>query len=396
MFIKKIYMFFAGYLTIVVEGFFLERFLNLCRQNEIFLKDLEILEHGTYIKVKVLKSDFKTIRHIAKKTKCKVCIKRKFGVPFFINRYKKRKIFAIAIIVIAIFVFVLTRFIWNVEIVGNEMIEDEEIRKIVSEYGIEKGKIKGNINTEKISNLIRLNREDISWIGIVIKGTNAIVTVEESIEIPEIINKNENFNIVAMEDSVISKIIVRSGTAKVKVGDEVKKGDILVEGVMEGLNTGTRNVYADADVFGLKIFTKERKETFVQNEKIETGKKKEKKEICINNFAINFNKSLLNFENYDTISTRKKIKIFAGFYLPFEIKNTTYIEYEIKQKVFSNEELISKIERKLEEDMESEFELSKYEEKYKKRDLYTNIEDDGITVKLVYEIRQKIGIKDER
>ena len=165
---------------------------------------------------------------------------------------------------------------------------------------------------------------------------------------------------------------------------------------MEGLNTGTRNVYADADVFGLKIFTKERKETFVQNEKIETGKKKEKKEICINNFAINFNKSLLNFENYDTISTRKKIKIFAGFYLPFEIKNTTYIEYEIKQKVFSNEELISKIERKLEEDMESEFELSKYEEKYKKRDLYTNIEEDGITVKLVYEIRQKIGIKDER
>mgnify|MGYP002509230904 CR=1 FL=1 len=46
MFIKKIYMFFAGYLTIVVEGFFLERFLNLCRQNEIFLKDLEILGYS--------------------------------------------------------------------------------------------------------------------------------------------------------------------------------------------------------------------------------------------------------------------------------------------------------------------------------------------------------------
>ena len=396
MFIKLIYMFLAGYLNIVVEGFFIERFLNLCRQKEIFLKDLEKFENGTYIKVKVLKSDFKTIRHIAKKSKCKLNIEKKRGVPFFINRYRKRKVFAIAIVVIAIFIFVLTKFIWNIEIIGNTSIPTEDIMELLLEHGIEKGKLKNGINVEKISNSIRLRREDISWIGIRVSGTNVIVTVEESIKVPEIINKKEINNIIAMEDSVISKIIVRSGTARVKVGDTVKKGDILVEGVMEGANTGPRNVYADADVFGQKIYSKERKEFFVQNEKIETGKKLEKKEICINNFAINFNKRLLNFENYDTISTRKKIRIFADFYLPFEIKNTTYIEYEMKQKKFSNDELIFKIEEELEKEMESEFEISKYEDKYKKRDLYTKIEDDGITVTLVYEVKQKIGIKDER
>lgn len=215
MFIKLIYMFFAGYLNIIIEGFFIERFLNICRQKEIFLKDLH-RENSTYIKMKILKSDFKEIRHIAKKTKCKVKIEKKSGFPFFVNRYRKRRIFAIAGIVIAIFIFVLTKFIWNVEVIGNEKISKQEIIDLVNEYGISKGKLKSNINTEKISNLIRLNREDLSWIGITIKGTNVIVTVEESIEIPEIIDKNEICNIIAIEDAIISKIVVRNGTARVR------------------------------------------------------------------------------------------------------------------------------------------------------------------------------------
>ena len=45
--------------------------------------------------------------------------------------------------------------------------------------------------------------------------------------------------------------------------------------------------------------------------------------------------------------------------------------------------------------MEAEYEISKYEEKYKKRDVYTNVEKDGITVKLVYEIQREITEKQE-
>ena len=66
-------MIFAGYLIISVEGFFVERFLNICRNNRIFLQDLK-RENSTYITVKILKSDFKEIRHIAKNTKCKIKI----------------------------------------------------------------------------------------------------------------------------------------------------------------------------------------------------------------------------------------------------------------------------------------------------------------------------------
>lgn len=176
----------------------------------------------------------------------------------------------------------------------------------------------------------------------------------------------------------------------------MKKGDLLVEGVMEGTYTGTREVHAEADVFGKIYYSKEKKENFVQNEKIKTGNEEEKSEICINNFKINFNKGVSNFENYDTISSSKKIKLFSDFYLPIELKKYTNIEYKIEEKNYSEDELKDKIVSELEEEIESEYEISKYDEKYKKREIYTNIEEDGLTVKLVYEIQKEISAKEER
>lgn len=392
MIIKLIYMFFVGYITVNIEGFFIERFLNICRNKNIIIQDLH-RENNTYIKVKILKSDFKEIRHIAKDTKCKVKIEKKSGVPFFINKYRKRKIFAVAILVIAIFIFIITKFIWNIEVYGNEKIPKEEIINLVKEYGIAVGKLKININTEKISNSIRLNREDLSWIGIKIQGTNAIITIEETIDAPEIIDKNEICNIVAKKDAVISKIIVQSGTARVSVGDEVKKGDLLVEGIMEGELLGPRQVHAEADIYGKNVYEKEKKEEFVQNVKTETGKKQEKNEICINKFKINFNKGVSKFKNYDTITSNKKIKLFSNFYLPIEINKTTYKEIINEPRTYTQQELKDKIKKELEDEMELEYEISKYDNKNVKVTDYTNVENNSLTFKLIYEVQEEIGEK---
>lgn len=390
MIFKWIYMFFSGYVTVTVEGFFVERFINICRNNNIVLLDIE-RENNTYLKIKILKSDFKDIRHIAKKTKCKIKISGKSGVPFFVNKYRKRKIFAVAILVIAIFVFISTKFIWNIEINGNEKISKEEIMSLVSEYGITTGILKKNIDLDKISNSIRLERDDISWIGISLKGTNAIINIKEAIEIPEVIDKNEICNIVANQDAVISKIVVHSGTARVNVGDEVKKGDLLVEGVMEGEHLGNRNVHADANVTGLIYFEKEKKEEFMQTKKVETGNMEIKREICINNFKINLNKKLSNFENYDTIYSNHRIKLFSNFYLPIQIKKIENIEVKSELIEYTETELKDKIEKELEEELEKEYNISNYENKTK--DVETNIEQDGIVLKLVYEIKEEIGTK---
>ena len=66
--------------------------------------------------------DFKEVAKIAKKTKCRIKIKSKKGMPFVFNRYKKRKIFAILLICIFVSIIVFSNFIWNIEVTGTEKI----------------------------------------------------------------------------------------------------------------------------------------------------------------------------------------------------------------------------------------------------------------------------------
>ena len=390
MIFKWIYMFFSGYVTIVIEGFFVERFINICKNNNIVMLDIE-RQNSTYLKVKILKSDFKDIRHIAKKTKCKIKIDKKYGLPFFVNKYRKRKIFVIAILVIAIFIFISTKFVWNIEINGNEKISKEEINALISEFGISKGILKKDIDTEKISNSIRLERDDISWIGISIKGTNVIVNIKEAIEVPEVIDKNEICNIIAKQDATISKIVVHNGTARIEVGQEVKKGDLLVEGIMEGEHIEPRPVHADANITGVIYLEKERKESYLQNKKVETGNMEIKREICINKFKINLNKRLSNFENYDTIYSNNRIKLFSNFYLPIEIRKATNKEIRNELVEYDENELKDKIVKELEEELENEYNISQYSNKTK--EIETVPEQDGMLVKLIYEIKEEIGTK---
>lgn len=392
MIIRLIYMFFAGYVYVSAEGFFIERFINICKNKKILLEDLH-MENSAYIKFKILKSDFKELKDIARTAKCKIKIEKKKGIPFLINRYRKRKIFAVAIFAIAIFIFILTKFIWNIEVQGNENVSKEEILNVVKEYGIEIGALKNNLDTEKISNLILLQRDDLTWIGISIQGTNAIITVKEAIPKPEIIDKTEVCDIVASKDAVISKIVVQNGTARVNVGDEVKKGDLLVEGIMEGVHTEDRFVHAEATIYGKITYEKEKKESFLQQEKIKTGNIEQKNKICINNFKINLNKGVSKFKNYDTIVTNKKIKLFSNFYLPLEIEQITNEEVVLEDKIYEEEELKEKILAELEKELEDEYQLSNYDEEHKNKEVETTSDADGLTVKLIYVIEEEISVK---
>ena len=389
--IRNVYMYCTGFVNISVEGFFTERFINSCFSNAIFLWDLK-RENSTYLKVKISVKDFKKIKKIARITKCKVKIENKKGLPILMHKYRKRKIFLIAILVIAIFIFALSRFIWNIEIIGGNNIKEDEIRSLLSENGIEIGKRKGDFNLEKAINKIRMAREDISWIGIDIKGTNLIVKINEADKSPEIIDVNQVCNIIADKEGEISKLIVKQGTARVTVGDKVKIGDLLVEGVMEGKYTGNREVAAMADIEVKKRAEKEEKQKLVQDIEVKTGNEEKKIEIKFHKFKINFNKRVSNFEKYDTIITAKKLKFFSNYYLTIEVSKITNLETKQEHKKYTVSELTDKIKLELEQKLCEELGLENLDEKHENFEV--EVQGEEVYVKLIYDMCEKIGTKE--
>lgn len=391
MFFKILLYKLIGYIRINVEGFYIEKFINICRQNGIFLWGIK-REKASIMHTNISIKDFKKIKRITKQINCRVHIERKKGLPFFLDRYKKRKIFVIGLIAILLIIFGTSNFVWNIEVVGNEKINKDELIQELKEQGLEIGTPKRKINKNEIINTIRLKRNDVSWVGINIKGTNVTVKIVETEEKPEIINQDEYCNIVANKDALIQKIDSTKGTSVVKEGDLVKKGSILIGGWMEGKYTGVRYVHGAGKVMG-KVWYTETARVQLKEEKIEkTGKEEKKYKINFNNFQINLYKTLSKFEKYDTIYTDKKVKIFSDFYLPVSFTECNNFETISKTEEYTQEEAkniaIERAEKKIAEQVTNSDDIQD-----KKINVITT--NDYVEVEVIYEVLENIGTEEK-
>ena len=391
MFFKVLLNYLFGYVNITIEGFFVERFINNCINRKIFLWAIK-RKNITLITANISIREFKQIRTIAKKTKCKVNINTKRGFPIILHRYRKRKILFVLLIPILLCVLISSLYIWNIEIVGLNNIKQKELILQLKEEGIDIGKKKSNIDTKSVISNIRLRRNDISWMSVDLKGTNVIITIVEAEEKPDMLDENKYCNIIADKSGIITKITADRGTAIVKVGDIIEKGDVLIGGYMEGKYTGIRYVHAKGDVRARIWYTKKIESGFTREIIEETGNKKNIYSINFNNFKINLYKSLPNFENYDTINATNKIKLFNNFYLPIMIEKTTYIEQKKTMITYGREELqeilISKLQEQFNQDgIEDLNVINKIVNFYDK--------NSSIEVEMTYEVEENIGIESE-
>ena len=287
MLIRILLKYIIGYVRISVEGYYIERFINICTTSKILIWNLK-REKGIKLHLNIGIEDFYRAIEVAKKLKCKVKIEKKRGIPFLINRYRKRKIFFISLVIILIVLYTSSNYIWNVEIQIEDNLELENIEQDIKQAGLEIGIKKNKINVQEIVNKIRLKRDDISWIGISIEGTNAIVKAVKAKEAPELINEKDYCNIVAKKAGTITQIIAQNGLAQVKVGDVVEEGQILIQGIMEGKYTGSRYVHSLGEVKAVVQYTKTERFPLRVEENVKTGNKETKYAIKFNNFQINF------------------------------------------------------------------------------------------------------------
>ncbi|MCI8362114.1 MAG: sporulation protein YqfD [Clostridia bacterium] len=391
MYIKIFLNYILGYLNIEIEGYFVEKFINTCIAKNIFLWNIKRTK-STLVYCNIGISNFKKVRKIAKNSKCRIKIKNKKGLPFIFNKYKKRKIFFIFLFILTVSIISLSNFVWNIDVTGNVNIPKEELIRNLEKEGLKVGKLKGKINAKEIISKMRLERNDLAWIGIELKGTNAIVKIVEADKKPDIINEEEYCNIVATKPGIIVKVDALNGTPLVKEGDTIKEGTILVGGWLEGKYTGIRYVHANADVKAKVWYSQKEKIELKQVKSKQTGNKENKYSVKINNFKINFYKTLSKFKKYDTIEENKKIKLFSDFYLPIEIlkkTNCEYIEENIEYSIEEAKEIgVKKAQEALDNQVQNKENMINTYINY-------NEQEEFVEVEVTYEVLEEIGTKEK-
>ncbi len=391
MFIKILLNYILGYVRITVEGYYIERFINICRKNKIIIWNLK-RDKSVRLNLNIGIKDFKKIKKIAKKTKCKVKIIKKKGLPFLFNRYKKRKIFFGFLLLILILIGISSNFIWNIEIKIENAEKLDNIYEDITSAGLETGKMKNKINTKEIINQIRLKRNDIAWMGIELKGTNAIVKLVKAERKPDIVDEEDYCNIVSDKVGVITKINAKNGTLAVNVGDTVKVGTVLINGWMEGKYTGIRYVHAQGDIEAKVWYTKSTKILYNTTERSETGNVENKYKIKFNNFEINLSKRVSKFKIYDTIDAEKKFKLFSDFYLPITLIKTTNKEEKEETKNYDFEQAKNLGVQQLEEELNKNITDSN---KIVNKNINTYEKEDGLEVVVTYEVLENIGTNEK-
>lgn len=79
-----------GYVRIQVEGYFIERFINLCVSKKILLWNSK-RKKSTLLFTNISIKEFREITKIAKQTKCRVKIKQKRDCLSYLINIKKEK-----------------------------------------------------------------------------------------------------------------------------------------------------------------------------------------------------------------------------------------------------------------------------------------------------------------
>lgn len=326
----------AGVVTVQIEGFFTERFINLCRTNNVKIWNVRNITSGL-VSFDIYISEFKKLRKIAKKTKCKVKIKSKKGIYFFAFKYRKRKLFIILAILLIISVCTFSNFIWNIKIVGNERVDSETIYKSLKDSGFKIGKLKVGTPKSEIANKVRADIPEISWLGIDFSGTTAYVKVIEKTKISdENIQENANGDIVAIKNGIITKIIPENGTALYKEGSYVEEGMKLIEGKIYSKILEERAVSAKGIVMANVEYSFEKEYYYNIFEKMYNNKKRWSVGITINSkeYMINYlNKSL----KYDKIKKSKGLNVF-GMEISFDLYS--FDEYTEVEKIVSKDEIM--------------------------------------------------------
>jgi len=224
------YSYLVGYLIVIIEGQFPEKVINMALARGIFLWDItQVAEKKILLKVRL--HAFRPLAKIARKSKCRIKIHQRQGLPFQISQFKKRKILAIGAIFFLLSLYILSSFVWVIEVKGTEDLTVNEIKEIAAKLGLKPGVAINKLDFDKLEEDLQNAHTKLAWVGISIQGTKVTIEISEKVLIPKT-EEHKKAHLVAREAGVIEEMLVLVGTPQVKEGDKIEKGQILISGIV--------------------------------------------------------------------------------------------------------------------------------------------------------------------
>ncbi len=293
----------AKTIRVSLTGVNLNRVYSECKKQNIDLYNIDRIDYKN-IEFDIDIKNKSILKGIAKGQRYEYKEKNNYGAVKFINFLKYRFGILIGIVFFVLINIISSFFVWNIQIIGNETVSKDDILGILESQKISVGKPIRSLNLENIENEITNNIEEISLCSVIKKGTTIIVNVKEKISNGYQSDTN-SCDIVAPENLTIVELNVVNGTAQKKVGDSVKKGEVIVGGFLMDSNGNKISCNAVANIKA-KLWRTETFEYYKQKEvATRTGK-------------------VIKIANLDLFDMEFPVKKGNNVFENFEVEENTY------------------------------------------------------------------------
>ena len=369
-----------GSVKVRIEGRGIERFFNIAAQRGIMIEKIETKEipaaehdrHDNRVEKNELENeerkqgktvcfqtspkDFKRLKAIARKTNVLLRITEKHGFPFLLILGRRRSLWVGGLAAFFLLICLSSFYVWDISFEGNHRFTDETLLHFMATVPVQCGMRKSRISCTELEKRIRNAFPEISWVSAELTGTRLTIHLRENNRILQARLEPESpCELTAGTDGTVTRIIVRNGKARVKVGDTVKAGDVLVSGELplyddfEAL-VKINKVHADAEVYAKTTRTVEWKCPETKEIRARTGKRRRGIFFKFLDLEFCFLTPGLKKENtWELFMEEFQLKLSKNFYLPVYGGILTAEEYVPYEKVLTEAEISESADRYLNE-----------------------------------------------
>lgn len=316
--------------------------------------------------------------------------RERIGFLHLTERYRKRKGIAIGFCLAVLLLVLSSLFVWDITVEGDDRIPEKRILEALEERGLQLGTFIPSFDTETAEQMLILDVDGLSFVSIQRKGTVVRVEVREREKDTELLDTQTPSNMIATADGQIEALRITGGVAAVKLGETVKKGDLLVSGIIDSAALGYRLVRARGEVLARTTLTYQVEIPYETTEKVYTGRFFSQKSVKIFSKTIKlFRKDSICVSSCDKIESERRIYLFGLIKLPVFITETQYAEYELVSKRLTQKEALQEAYRQI---------RLRYEGDLSDADIlgrYTSFEEDENAVRLKQQIECVVNIAKE-
>jgi similar to stage IV sporulation protein len=330
--------FITGRVLVKIEGKGAERLINTCVRKKVALWSVRKLKKGSVF-LYISLPDLHHFRNIVRGMDCEVYLVRGEGMPFLWKRVLANSGFFIGVFLFLLIIAVLSNMTWGISIKGADPETEHHIRKELDKLGIQVGTFHFfNRDLERLQRELTDRVDNITWIGVELKGTTFHFQVVEKNE-PKKPKPLGPQHLVAKKKAVIADLFVEKGKPLVKVNQFVNKGQMLVSGII-GDEKKQRLVSAKGKVFGKTWYESEVEYPLDTNFQVFTGKEKRIHGIRMGGLSVplwGFGET--GYRNYETEENDYPVR-FLGRELPISYVEKVIREKESFRRLLSKEEAV--------------------------------------------------------